>query len=162
MLEVPVSKVGAHLSDAGYYRLVQESSSRGPRRRCGRARRERDARLLADATGLTSGLSAALSRPEVLHDRGVVLRDVAVSIASGAQNLAGTAVLRDQPRQHRKGPAPQRPQPSHTRQTTADLMKHDFAEALTPGPARVSCVCLNGADTPFLSSEVFAAQVRLH
>ena len=51
-------------------------------------------RMLADATGLTSGLSAALSRPEVLHDRGVVLREVAVSIAGGAQNLAGTAVPR--------------------------------------------------------------------
>ena len=55
-------------------------------------------RMLADTTGLTSALSAALSRPEVLHDRGVVLRDVAVSIAGGAQNLAGTAVLRDQGR----------------------------------------------------------------
>jgi len=55
-------------------------------------------RMLADAIGLTSGLSAALSRPEVTHDRGAVLRDVAVSIAGGAQNLAGTAVLRDQPR----------------------------------------------------------------
>src|SRR6201997_3948349 len=51
-----------------------------------------------DDVGLTSGLSAALSRPEVLHDRGAVLRDVAVSIAGGAQNLAGTAVLRDQQR----------------------------------------------------------------
>jgi hypothetical protein len=37
-------------------------------------------------------------RPEVLHDRGAVLRDVAVSIADDAQNLAGTAVLRDQGR----------------------------------------------------------------
>ena len=55
-------------------------------------------RMLADTNGLTSGLSAALSRPEVLHDRGVVLRDVAVSIAGGAENLAGTAVLRDQGR----------------------------------------------------------------
>ena len=55
-------------------------------------------RMLADTTGPTSALSAALSRPEVLHDRGVVLRDVAVSIAGGAQNLAGTAVLRDQGR----------------------------------------------------------------
>jgi hypothetical protein len=55
-------------------------------------------RMLADATGLTSGLSGALSRPEVIHDRGAVLRDVAVSIAGGAQNLAGTAVLRDQHR----------------------------------------------------------------
>ena len=55
-------------------------------------------RMLADNLGLTAGLSAALSRPEVLHDRGVVLRDVAVSIAGGAQNLAGTAVLRDQGR----------------------------------------------------------------
>ncbi len=55
-------------------------------------------RMLADNLGLTSGLSAALSRPEVLHDRGAVLRDVAVSIAGGADNLAGTAVLRDQER----------------------------------------------------------------
>jgi hypothetical protein len=55
-------------------------------------------RMLADNLGLTSGLSTALSRPEVLHDRGAVLRDVAVSIAGGAQNLAGTAVLRDQGR----------------------------------------------------------------
>lgn len=55
-------------------------------------------RMLADATGLTGGLSAVLSRPEVLHDRGAVLRDVAVSIADGAQNIAGNAVLRDQAR----------------------------------------------------------------
>ncbi|MBI2702412.1 MAG: IS1380 family transposase [Mycobacterium sp.] len=53
-------------------------------------------RMLADTLGLTSGLSAALSRPEVLHDRGAVLRDVAVAVAGGAENLAGTAVLRDQ------------------------------------------------------------------
>ncbi|KAA1238379.1 IS1380 family transposase, partial [Mycobacterium simiae] len=43
-------------------------------------------RMLADATGLTSGLSVALSRPEVFHDRGAVMRDVSVSIAGGAQN----------------------------------------------------------------------------
>lgn len=55
-------------------------------------------RMLADNVGLTCGLSAALSRPEVTHDRGAVMRDVAVSIAGGAQNLAGTAVLRDQKR----------------------------------------------------------------
>ena len=55
-------------------------------------------RMLADNLGLTSGLSGALSRPEVLHDRGAVVRDVAVSIAGGAQNLAGTAVLADQER----------------------------------------------------------------
>lgn len=55
-------------------------------------------RMLADNLGLTSGLSAVLSRPEVFHDRGAVLREVAVSIAGGAQNLAGAAVLRDQRR----------------------------------------------------------------
>lgn len=32
-------------------------------------------RMLADATGLTGAVSAALSRPEVTHDRGAVLRD---------------------------------------------------------------------------------------
>ena len=55
-------------------------------------------RMLADRTGLTDALSAAISRSEVTHDRGVVLRDVAVSIADGATNLSGTRVLRDQER----------------------------------------------------------------
>lgn len=55
-------------------------------------------RMLADATSLTGGLSVTLSRPEVPHDRGAVLCDVAVSIADGAHNLVGTAVLRDQNR----------------------------------------------------------------
>jgi hypothetical protein len=55
-------------------------------------------RMLAGKLGLTSGLSAALSRPEVTHNRGAVLRDVAVSIADGAQNQASAAVLRDQQR----------------------------------------------------------------
>ena len=55
-------------------------------------------RMLADNLGLTSGLSGALSRPEVTHDRGAVIRDVAVAIAGGAENLAGTAVLRNQAR----------------------------------------------------------------
>jgi len=55
-------------------------------------------RMLADNLGLTSGLSGALSRPEVTHNRGAVIRDVAVAIAGGAENLAGTAVLRNQAR----------------------------------------------------------------
>src|ERR1700758_1307632 len=55
-------------------------------------------RMLADNLGLTSGLSAAVFRAEELHDRGAVVSDVAVSIAGGAENLAGTAVLRDQAR----------------------------------------------------------------
>ena len=55
-------------------------------------------RMLADNLGLTSGLSGALSQPEVTHDRGAVIRDVAVAIAGGAENLAGTAVLRNQAR----------------------------------------------------------------
>lgn len=59
-------------------------------------------RMLADATGLTSDLSAVLSRPEVFHERGAVMWDVAVSIAGGAQNLAGTAVLRNQNKVYRR------------------------------------------------------------
>ena len=51
-------------------------------------------RMLADTTGLTEALSAAVSRPEVTHDRGAVWRDVAVAITGGAENLAGSAVLR--------------------------------------------------------------------
>jgi hypothetical protein len=55
-------------------------------------------RMLADATGLTEALSAALSRPEVIHDRGAVLRDVAVAIAGGTDCISDARVLRDQPR----------------------------------------------------------------
>ena len=55
-------------------------------------------RMLADATGLSGALSAALSRPEVTHDRGAVLRDVAVAIADGTDCLSDARVLRDQPR----------------------------------------------------------------
>jgi len=51
-------------------------------------------RMLADNLGLTSGLSSALSRPEVLHDRGAVLRDGAVSIAGGAEAImSGNAII---------------------------------------------------------------------
>lgn len=38
-------------------------------------------RMLADTTGLTSGMSAVLSLSEVLYDSGAGLRDVAASIA---------------------------------------------------------------------------------
>lgn len=38
-------------------------------------------RMLADATGLTSALSDALDRPNVVYDRGAVMRDLAVVIA---------------------------------------------------------------------------------
>jgi hypothetical protein len=55
-------------------------------------------RMLADRVGLTDALSAAISRPEVVHDRGALLRDVAVSIGDGATNLSGSRVLRDQER----------------------------------------------------------------
>src|SRR5512135_2269206 len=54
--------------------------------------------MLADRVGLTDALSAAISRPEVVHDRGALLRDVAVSIGDGATNLSGSRVLRDQER----------------------------------------------------------------
>ena len=55
-------------------------------------------RMLADAFGLTEALSAAVSRPEVTHDRGVVLRDVAVAIADGGRDISDVAVLGEQPR----------------------------------------------------------------
>lgn len=88
--------MGVHLSDAGYYELVEnvrvEVAGDDVVGHVGNA----IPRMLADGMGLTRGLSSVLSRPEVIHNRGAVLRDVAVSIAGGAQNLAGTAVLRDQ------------------------------------------------------------------
>lgn len=55
-------------------------------------------RMLADAFGLTEGLSAAVSRPEVTHDRGAVLRDVAVSIADGGRDISDVVVLGEQSR----------------------------------------------------------------
>jgi hypothetical protein len=55
-------------------------------------------RMLADATGLTEALSAAVSRPEVTHDRGAVLRDVAVSICDGGRDICDVVVLGEQPR----------------------------------------------------------------
>jgi hypothetical protein len=55
-------------------------------------------RLLADRTGLTAGLSRALSRRGFtpVHDRGRVLADAAVCIADGGRVLSDLAALRDQ------------------------------------------------------------------
>jgi hypothetical protein len=55
-------------------------------------------RLLADRTGLTVGLSRALSRRGFtpVHDRGRVLADAAVCIADGGRVLSDLAALRDQ------------------------------------------------------------------
>lgn len=55
-------------------------------------------RMLADATGLTSALSDALVRPDVIHDRGRVVCDLAVSIADGATCMSDIVVLGDQQR----------------------------------------------------------------
>ncbi len=52
-------------------------------------------RLLADRTGLTGALSAALARCgfDPVHDRGRVLADVGVAIADGATTFSGFGVL---------------------------------------------------------------------
>ena len=55
-------------------------------------------RMLADKTGLTGALSDALYRPDVVHDRGAVMRDLAVGIADGATSICDIAVLGDQKR----------------------------------------------------------------
>lgn len=55
---------------------------------------------LADALGLTAGLSAAMAPTKQRrrgHDRGRVLVDLAVSIADGGETISELAVLRDQP-----------------------------------------------------------------
>jgi len=55
---------------------------------------------LADETGLTAGLSAAMAptkRRRRGHDRGRVLTDLAVTIADGGDAISDLAVLRDQP-----------------------------------------------------------------
>jgi DDE family transposase len=56
-------------------------------------------RLIADNTGLTAGLSRALTRRGFIpvHDRGRVLGDLAVCIADGGRVLSDLATLRDQP-----------------------------------------------------------------
>jgi hypothetical protein len=55
-------------------------------------------RMLADRTGLTQGLSAALTKPGFypVHDRGRVLTDVACSIAAGGVDLYDIEALRAQ------------------------------------------------------------------
>jgi hypothetical protein len=55
---------------------------------------------LADATGLTEGLSAAMAptkRRSRGHDRGQVVADLAVMIADGGDAISDLAVLRNQP-----------------------------------------------------------------
>jgi hypothetical protein len=55
---------------------------------------------LADASGLTEGLSAAMAPTKTRrrgHDRGQVLADVAVMIADGGDAISDLAVLRNQP-----------------------------------------------------------------
>jgi DDE family transposase len=55
-------------------------------------------RHLADKTGLSGGLSAALATPRVLvHDRGRVLADLACAIAGGARVISDFRVMSDQP-----------------------------------------------------------------
>jgi Transposase DDE domain group 1 len=53
-------------------------------------------RQLADRTGLTSGLSAALPSPLGGHDRGRVLSDLACAIADGARVISDFRVMGDQ------------------------------------------------------------------
>jgi hypothetical protein len=55
-------------------------------------------RLLADRSGLTTALSAALTRPGFTpgHDRGRVLTDAAVMMADGGNTMRGIDVLRHQ------------------------------------------------------------------
>ena len=53
-------------------------------------------RQLADRTGLTSGLSAALPSPLGGHDRGRVFSDLACAIADGARVISDFRVMGDQ------------------------------------------------------------------
>lgn len=55
-------------------------------------------RILADRTGLTSALSDAIGRPDVVHDRGRVFADLAVAISDGATCMSDIAVLGNQER----------------------------------------------------------------
>ena len=69
-------------------------------------------RMLADKTGLTSALSGALARPDVIGDRYAVFRDMAVIIADGGTHICDLEVLGTQQRP----PGEARPErgPSHS------------------------------------------------
>ena len=53
-------------------------------------------RELADRTGLTTGLSAALSSPPGRHDWGQVMADLAYAIADEARVISDFRVMADQ------------------------------------------------------------------
>ena len=53
-------------------------------------------RQLADRTGLTAGLSAALPSPLGGHDRGRVFADLACAIGDGARVISDFRVMGDQ------------------------------------------------------------------
>ena len=52
---------------------------------------------VADAIGLASALSGAVSVPGVVHDRGRLLTQVALMLAAGGRCVADMDALRDQP-----------------------------------------------------------------
>lgn len=55
-------------------------------------------RILADKVGLTTALSATLTSNNLIHDRGRVFTDLAVTIADGGTSISDIDILRNQKR----------------------------------------------------------------
>jgi hypothetical protein len=92
-------------------------------------------RLIADRTGLTSGLSRALARRGFVpvHDRDRVLTDAAVLIADGGRALSDLATLRDQGELY--GPVASDPTLWRTLNEIGDLKRRKIPGS-GPGPER--------------------------
>lgn len=86
-------------------------------------------RLIADNTGLTAGLSRALTRRGFtpVHDRGRVVGDLAVCIADGGRALSDLAALRDQAELY--GPVASDPTAWRTLEAIGETQRQSIAAA---------------------------------
>jgi hypothetical protein len=121
------------------------------------------ARLLcevADAVGLTAGLSSAMAPTKQRrrgHDRGEVLVDVAVMIADGGQTISDLAVLRDQPRLF--GPVASTPTAWRALEAVDDAALARIAAARAEARARAWKA---GADPGFYVVDIDATLIGSH
>ena len=125
-------------------------------------------RLLADRTGLTDAMSAALARRSFAprHDRGQVVTDLAVMIADGGEAISDIDVLRHQ--SPLLGPVASAPTVWRTLNelTPGRLAQIDKARA-RGSPARVvtvacraQCGPMEGGETYRLAGSVSSGSVR--
>jgi Transposase DDE domain group 1 len=115
---------------------------------------------LADAVGLTGGLSTAMAPTKQRrrgHDRGDVLVDLAVAIAGGAETISDLAVLRDQPNLF--GPVASHPTVWRTLAAVNDTALQRINTARAAARARAWAA---GADPGFYVIDIDATLVGSH